>query len=66
MCNSVAFSTLEECMSSIEVKEGNVRVYKEGTKPPGTFVPPPGDTARAMHLEQVVQHFERNKATTRS
>lgn len=62
MCDSVAFETLSECLAAPCVKKGDVRVYKKGTPPPGIFVPPPGDSARKMHLELVEQHFEEEKA----
>lgn len=62
MCKSLAFKTLSKCLASPDVKRGDVRVYAEGTKPPGIYVPLADDSARSMHLEQIKQHFERNKA----
>lgn len=62
MCKSIAFQTLKECLDSDAVKAGDVRVHVDGTSPPGLFVPPPGDSAREMHLHQVREHFKRNGA----
>jgi len=62
MCKSIAFSSLDECLGSKEVQEGDVRVYKEGTSPPGFYVPPKDDPVRGMHLDQVTRHFQRHKA----
>lgn len=53
------FPTIEECIDHLNGNVGNVRVRKTGTKAPGIFIPPPGDSARAAELGQLRAHFIR-------
>tara|TARA_B100000508_G_scaffold60333_2_gene47512 strand:+ start:57783 stop:57986 length:204 start_codon:yes stop_codon:yes gene_type:complete len=55
------FPTIEECIEHLNGNVGNVRVRKTGTKAPGIFVPPPGDSARQEEIQQVRAHFIRRK-----